>query len=1223
MSYNTVSSARCGISPQKTLELANFHLNNARRVNDPELALALCDDAEAALFRIKNFGERALRDGVATAYFEHGKLLDNMGQVDKAEISFKKAEKFRNAHSSKYDGQTSSDSLGQDRSDRDIATIPPHVFTENIRRPAIPFKLPDPDERIKDTQQLAYCVSLLSLTKSVDDTKELVVPVDTMEPVICRWLQVINGDPCEKERLETLVKEVVMAFWKEDPKDDKVITEMVYLSPVLEKDDFRKLLEEVFLLIKKFDSQEVYRLEGLARLIQNAPQGHLEAGDLLKIWEILKVNLCATKQPQPENAYQLMLAVLRVLDAMADIRVKNVDRGVLQLGFDPHLKELEKSSNPFLVYQAAYAYQALQYVLDPDNLKLWKPDLQSTEQVNWVLSGSTNSARNWEVNDFIGELGNIQEGIATGVLEDFLFQHVKDTHNGTTPLAKSGQDFLGSIKVGLSFDRKRMWYPTLRGADVLIRNDQFAKFRKLVCEAPCRRDPAFQWGICLSLGNLAADPMMDADNRRSAVAFLGEIYRNDAAWGPHTSVKQWILDILMQLSSMSDSVIQANAKYTTAAEALLDELEGNGDAKKQDLYRQCLKAGHIPHPLNFVLPAVATPSLLDRVQAKPNVEGTLRQLRDRRLEERDKVVYISPKAKPSLQSCDSEAFPLMEKVEEFLGSERKVLLLLGDSSMGKSTFNRKLEYDLWKKCRKKTGTIPLYINLPAIDKPEHDLITKHLRRMEFTEPQIQELKERQFVLICDGYDESRQRLNLYKTNRLNRQGEWKAQMVISCRTEYLTDDYRDRFQPECHGPGPDLFQEAVIVPFSEDEIQNYIKEYVRVYQPPWQTDDYMEALKHIPNLKDLVKTPFLLSLTLDVLLRIVDPKRPVLTTQLTRLALYDQFLEQWLKRERKRLGAEDMSPQAKATFESLSDEVFVLNGIDYLKKLAVAIYKNQDGRPVVEYSRFKDERTWKEEFFNRDEEKQILRKACPMIQSGNQLWLIHRSLLEYCLTLAVFDPQEFQGWNEKMVPESALNRRGSASSDSSVDIQDGLTGARPPVRGPKPGDTASPLFWRNFLSELSLMQFLEERAQQEPAFEKQLLTFIEHSKTNKEWRMAATNAITILVRAGVQFNGAKLRGIRIPGADLSYGVFDSAQLQEADLRNVKLEGTWLRQADLSGARMKNVCFGDSGTRKTSKTSDWRRIWTLSGQRSIETIAYSPKGDQVASDSQHYMVRLWD
>jgi transcriptional regulator with AAA-type ATPase domain len=135
-------------------------------------------------------------------------------------------------------------------------------------------------------------------------------------------------------------------------------------------------------------------------------------------------------------------------------------------------------------------------------------------------------------------------------------------------------------------------------------------------------------------------------------------------------------------------------------------------------------------------------------------DQTLRQLRRQRLNERGKAVYIRPQAKVSLQALDESAFLLMEKVEEFLASDQMVFLLMGDSGAGKSTFNRELECYLWQ-AYKKGGIIPLHINLPSIEKPEHDMIAKQLRKAEFTEPQIRELKlHRKFTLICDGYDQS-------------------------------------------------------------------------------------------------------------------------------------------------------------------------------------------------------------------------------------------------------------------------------------------------------------------------------------------------------------------------------------------------------------------------------------------------------------------------------------
>jgi hypothetical protein len=145
-------------------------------------------------------------------------------------------------------------------------------------------------------------------------------------------------------------------------------------------------------------------------------------------------------------------------------------------------------------------------------------------------------------------LGKIRKGVS-GVPN--VVGIVKSAYDRVTSLIAGGQELMDSLNEGFSFERKRDWYSALRGADVLIRDGELATLRKLVCEAPCRYDSAFQWGVCQRLGELAANPKWDAMTRRGAIAFLGEIYRNDEMWGKRSNVKQWILNILMQLSSPS------------------------------------------------------------------------------------------------------------------------------------------------------------------------------------------------------------------------------------------------------------------------------------------------------------------------------------------------------------------------------------------------------------------------------------------------------------------------------------------------------------------------------------------------------------------------------------------------------------------------------------------------------------------------------------------------
>ncbi len=1278
------SSSRSALSAEQTLNLVNAYLKTARETPDIHIASILCDDAEISLSQAKKSFKRALtpetladqtlRNKIGMAYFERGELLKKIGNHDKAEASYKKAEKwgyvqepdkstsasrpsntFSSIHSALLPraallvaSQHASPAANKGSLGTNIAQLPPHIFAQNVSAPVARYDLPQADDPLTSTPQLVYCLSLLPgdlLADKVLNQKEK------------DWSQAIAKDEIEQKRLRTLATDVIREFTTDELQEATAVTEVVCLAPVLEQAYFKELIAQFVDGIDKQRLLDFALLEGLAELIQHTTSGDLTEDDLIKILGLLDTRLESTHGQSTEAIYQLTRTVSHVLDAMADSQVKGVKREALHDPLSAYLKGLKSSADPYLVYQAAYASQALLYV--PNNEKLLDTVMRIGGKMFGGAASIVKAVKGFDLNGFVEGLKSIQEGF-DGVVA--AAKTLKEGYDTVMSLKESGQSFLDSLQEGYNFDRKSAWYPALQIADQLIQKGRLADFKELVCAAPCRRDPVFQWGVCERLGQLAANPLWEANTRQSALDFLGTLYKEDATWGYHANVKQWIIKILMHLADAPERAVATDVKASTkpfeiapAAKTLLEALAKNGDAQKQALYAECIKEGKGRCPYtNVGAPLLASPSLLERAQNKPDVETDLRKLKRQRLKEQGNAVYIAPQAKPSLKASDETLFNLTEAVQAFLQSEQKVMLLLGDSGSGKSTFNRMLEKDLWHAYTEEKGQrIPLFITLPAIDKPEQDLIPKQLRKLGFTEPQIRELKDtREFIVICDGYDESQQTHNLYMSNQLQRgqKGAWSAQMVISCRSEYLGLDYRDRFQPmdQHHQAESSLFQKAVLTPFSDAQITEYVKKYVSLHKPLWKTKSYDDALNQIPHLKELVKNPFLLTLSLEVLPRLVlDPKQDLSTARITRVALYDEFVEQWLERGKKRLGEKDLSRQEKKAFESLADEGFTQNGIDFLKNLSAAIYEEQGGNPVVEYSHFKDQKTWKEAFFSRDDDKYLLREASPLSRSGNQFRFIHRSLLEYGVARAVFDPQDGERARKAVLTQALTTRRGSASSVWSFRSQTAVADDAVAIEQPL---LASPLAKKDFVSEPSVLQFLAERVQQEPLFKEQLHAVIERSKTDKSVRRAAANAITILVRAGVQFHGADLKGIQIPGADLSGGVFDSAQLQVADLRKVKLQNSWLRQTNLSGAQMAGVQFGEwpylqeeSGVRSCAyapdgkvcaiglgdvirvyDTSSWENIHTLRGHRGdVNSVVYSPSGAQIASGSDDKTVRLWD
>ncbi|KAF9327022.1 hypothetical protein BGZ91_001665 [Linnemannia elongata] len=608
---------------------------------------------------------------------------------------------------------------------------------------------------------------------------------------------------------------------------------------------------------------------------------------------------------------------------------------------------------------------------------------------------------------------------------------------------------------------------------------------------------------------------------------------------------------------------------------------------------------------SMLISVVATKELMDKYATKESmnestdsVEYGLQVLKIRRLKEHCQPAYVPLMAKANLQAHDDVLFSLMDKAQKFLASNRQVMLTLGDSGAGKSTFNRQLEHHLWTNYNQ-GDPIPLFINLPTIRKPQNDMIAKQLRIYGFTDDQIMEMKQyREFILICDGYDESQLVVNLHKTNRLNQLNEWRSKMIISCRTQFLGAVYRDRFMPQpsdhYQTSRHDLFQEAIIAPFSKEQVHTYVACYVPLEPRPWVTADYMRMLITIPNLMDLA------------LPGVIKDQQELSAIRITRVQLYDHFVDQWLgaNMHMRRLQNSVLDKNDREVLAELVEMGFISLGIDYATRLARAIFDKQDGNPMIQYVHFSDKDSWRAEFFGPQPEARLLRDSCPLTRTGK-------------------------------VTMSFLHRPNECS---------------PHV---KLFDAKGPLFNLSLISEHSVIQFLCERVKQSSYFKHGLFAVVEQSKTDPSATLAATNAITVLVRAGVQMNGTDLRGVKIPGADLSGGLFDSAHFQGADLRGVKFARSWLRQADFNTAQMEGVRFGelpyleaDDYTTSCAYSPDGRvlalsfwdgvrffdtttwsssEIWSLCpGEHElVSSIAFSSDSTHVVTRNQDGTIQMWD
>ncbi|KAG9070428.1 hypothetical protein KI688_007964 [Linnemannia hyalina] len=1082
------------------------------------------------------------------------------------------------------------------------------VFSQNVNAPAVRIPLPAFGARIDTTPQLALCIGLLSkVHDAVDQQQDPSQDLSSDTVARLAWVKVMRQDPTERERLFWLGTRMVDEFAKDAFKDSTEIAEMVLIGPVMDMEHYRALLSSIIAAFDHSVILSVDLLQGLVQLVQSAPPESLLSDDLVRILRLIRLRLQDTHQQSTVHPYHLTLALSRLLDVMADHKIKDLSRVEDHEPLSGVLSSLTGSSDPYLMYQACYAFQALQYVPD-DETVLQAVLRQSIDVASGLVKIS--AVMKLDLDAVLEGLGKLQEVVGSTV------EIAGTVYEGFCSLKESGRGVFDSLKEGYGSGKKRPWYAAVRAAHALAHSGQLQDLNRLICEAPCRRDPLFQWGICQLLGEIASDDIWDSPVRRQAVELLGDLFQNDPLWGEDESVRTWMLNINGQLGIVDDAAVSSSAI------ALVKELQQDQPATTK-----------LPYLLRNRLPLPTSSPTLVKVQKIPPLEYDLHRLSMLGLEQSHQDVYIPPMAKPSLKAKDEDIFLLMEKMQEFLAGERQVMLVLGDSGAGKSTFNCHLEHRLWTDY-KPGDPIPLFINLPSIDHPDQELVVKQLRIHSFSDDQIMEIKlHRQLILICDGYDESQQLVNLHRTNSLNQPGQWNTKMVISCRTQFLGPEYHSRFMPLGEGghydrPAPHLFQEAVIAPFSKSQIENYVEQYVPLEPRAWDTKDYMDRLTAIPNLLDLVRNPFLLSLSLEALPGVTEGKQDLSTIEITRAHLYDTFVNHWLDVNRRRLERNNaLSKDDRDMLNQLVNAGFNTVGLDYATKLAGAIFDRQDGKPVVKYVHLSDKNTWKAEFFGPQPEIRLLRESSPLTRAGNQFRFVHRSMLEYFLSRAIYDP---------------------IKADNEDDEEDDAESDECP--SPSLFDVKSPLFRRNLLTEPSIIQFLCDRVKSNPDFEHQLRAVIDLSKTDASAAIAATNAITILVRAGVLFNGADLRGVNIPGADLTEGQFDSVQFQGANMTGADLSRSWLRQADLSGAQLKDVRFGElpslemesavksciyspDGTMLAAGlmvygvdvyiTTSWTKVLQIRNIGTVYSVVFSPDSQQIAFGGNHSTVRVWD
>jgi WD40 repeat protein/TPR repeat protein len=490
------------------------------------------------------------------------------------------------------------------------------------------------------------------------------------------------------------------------------------------------------------------------------------------------------------------------------------------------------------------------------------------------------------------------------------------------------------------------------------------------------------------------------------------------------------------------------------------------------------------------------------------------------------------------------SFYLEEEITKFLSGDKKVLLLLGDSGSGKSLYTQGLASKLWQDHKPDTP-IPVWISLPSLKNPVNRAIEETFEKFGLNAEQITSLKQtHSFIFILDAFDEIHQLKNLWVSNHLD---QWKAKIIITCRREYLyhVDNYKLYFTP-FNGEKAVYqdYDEMIIKPFSEEQIEKYVKQYIQHQKPEWtEVEKYQNAIEEMPGLKNLIKTPFLLKLAMEALPKMPQDKEQKYITQ---AKLYDVFIEQWFSRQEQKL---KLAKKIKEE-EDIKPEFW-----DYAKRLAQLMHQQKITQVTYDSSHVSDlfgeteDNPW-QKFFNPENPRtELLQTACLVREVGqHQYAFIHHSLLQYFFTRDLYENLLSKQQELKIIQET------------------------PQISQPE-HENKDYFNERLLVEEANIIQLLADRVEEDELFKKTMFDRVYESKTNPQVAVGSSNAITVLNRARVSFSGLDLSGIRIPHADLGYALLHNTIFSRADLQGVSLQQAHMSGSVFSHSNMKDIDFG--------------------------------------------------
>jgi WD40 repeat protein/serine/threonine protein kinase len=600
--------------------------------------------------------------------------------------------------------------------------------------------------------------------------------------------------------------------------------------------------------------------------------------------------------------------------------------------------------------------------------------------------------------------------------------------------------------------------------------------------------------------------------------------------------------------------------------------------------------------------------------------------------------YLPPQASRTLDLSDR--FSALGAIAGFLDGKSKVLLILGDSGMGKSSLLTELI---------NFERTPILASLPSCPHPEQDLMQTVLQRQGLSSGEIASLRQIPLLLLLDGYDEIATDDNLYRTNRLD---QWDVKVIITCRTERIArmqGNYKSRFEPH----DPSEFEQLVLAPFDRAQIEAFIKGYANRdgLEGEWkQPNTYYKRLEAISGMDDLISNPFFLFLVLSVLPNLSAEKKRV-----TRKDVYTAFLKNWFSRQQERLGVQQSTAKFAQYAQGLATAMFLHRRLVVQYRPGVTLFgtSDEEAKEASLWAPYFDNRyhphiarlrvflflvlsvlpdlsaekkrvtckdvytAFLKNWFSRQQERlgvrQSTAKSAPYAQGlAAAMFLRRRLVVQYRPGVTLFgssdeEAKEASLWapyfDNRYHPHIARLRAAcplQAAGDQWRFLHKSIWEyfvSRAILSELRKGLIAL-LNSRLLNDEPGIIDFLADSVRKSGKLQRGLLEVVIFSREHEKAATAAANSMTILVRAGISFSGMDLHGVRIGGSILSGGVFDGTNFEGADLSGAEAKDVCFSNANLSRAILTDVNFGQQPYLKVSE--------------SVSSVCYSADGRWLAA-----------